>query len=182
MNERAMLFDQSVERDLHHSRHVECNAYLRKDLLWDIEGSIVDTKTVELNTGEKTVKPGSPLHRMMVRVTVDRDFVILDAQAITLDAPFGACLFATDSYKRMAGLRIGPGFTKELRERIGSRDACTHITELMGPIATTAFQAIRAWLSRTCGPVDRKATEEQNKRIMDSCYGQRSEVRAMRQG
>jgi hypothetical protein len=42
----------------------------------------------------------------------------------------------------LIGLRISPGFTQRVRELFAGSAGCTHITELLGPIATTAYQTI----------------------------------------
>jgi hypothetical protein len=38
-------------------------------------------------------------------------------------------------------VKIGPGWRREIRERLGGIQGCTHLVELLGPLGTTAFQA-----------------------------------------
>ncbi|MGH8465382.1 MAG: DUF2889 domain-containing protein, partial [Pseudomonas sp.] len=40
------------------------------------------------------------------------------------------------------GVSIGPGFKKRVAERVGGLKGCTHLTELLGPMATTAIQTL----------------------------------------
>ena len=44
--------------------------------------------------------------------------------------------------KGLVGLTIGPGWKRKVQNAIGGAKGCTHITELMGPMATTAFQTL----------------------------------------
>ena len=41
----------------------------------------------------------------------------------------------------LIGITIGPGWRKKMLEHLGDVRGCTHLVELLGPLATTAFQA-----------------------------------------
>ncbi|MDJ0741632.1 MAG: DUF2889 domain-containing protein, partial [Gammaproteobacteria bacterium] len=57
------------ERELVHTRRIECRGYRRDDGLWDIEGSLIDTRTSEMQTfGRGRIAPGEHLHEMWLRV------------------------------------------------------------------------------------------------------------------
>ncbi|MNW05259.1 hypothetical protein D3C71_2014800 [compost metagenome] len=45
-------------------------------------------------------------------------------------------------YGRLAGLTIGPGFRQAAKARVGGVVGCTHLTELLGPLGTTAMQTM----------------------------------------
>jgi len=147
-----MPLSRPVDREPIHERRVTCNGYRRNDGFWDIEGHIVDVKTYDFENAERgRVDAGVPVHEMRVRITVDDDLVIHDAEACTLYAPFGICPRAAPSMKDIKGLRIGVGWQREINKRIGGTLGCTHLRELLGPIATTAFQTImplREWGAR----------------------------------
>jgi hypothetical protein len=38
-------------------------------------------------------------------------------------------------------VKIGPGWRREVNIRLGGTKGCTHLVELLGPLATTAFQS-----------------------------------------
>ncbi|MNH30060.1 hypothetical protein D3C79_903300 [compost metagenome] len=57
-----------------------------------------------------------------------------------MPTPF--CSEVNGAYARLAGLKIGPGFKKRVAGVVGGVSGCTHLTELLGPIATTAFQTV----------------------------------------
>ena len=56
--------------------------------------------------------------------------------------PYSVCGAITDNFKALVGVRIAPGWTLETRALLGGVKGCTHLVELLGPIATTAFQTI----------------------------------------
>ena len=79
---------------------------------------------------------------MQVRITIDFSLTIRDAEAVTLSGPYRICPKGADNIKGLIGLTIGPGWKRKVQQAIGGPKGCTHITELMGPMATTAFQTL----------------------------------------
>jgi len=130
-------------RRLIHERHVECRGCLRPDGLWDIEGRLADVKTdpVALTEG-RTVAAGDTYHGMIIRVTLDDEFTIREVELSMPNVPTSECRGAIPAYHQLVGLRIGPGFTRRVKELFGKTRGCVHLTELLLPIATTAFQTI----------------------------------------
>ncbi len=136
-------------REPMHNRNVECRGYLREDGLWDIEGHIVDTKAYDFHNEHRgEVVRGTPVHDMWIRLTVDEEFVVRDVEVVTDASPYSICPAVTPNFKRLIGLRIASGWTRRVRERVGGTRGCTHLVELLGPLATTAFQAIGGYLRR----------------------------------
>jgi hypothetical protein len=78
---------------------------------------------------------------MWLRVTIDLDMRIHDIEARTDEGPYPVCGDIAPNFKRLIGLTIGPGWRKSVAERVGGVNGCTHLVELLGPLATTAFQA-----------------------------------------
>lgn len=127
-----------------HTRRVVCEGYKREDGLWDIEGHLLDTKNmpIELKDRDEGILPaGEPVHSMAIRLTIDLDLNILNVAASMDATPFKGCPSIADSYKRLIGIQIKPGFTKLTREMFSGINGCTHLLELLGPVATTAYQA-----------------------------------------
>jgi hypothetical protein len=116
-----------------HTRRVTCEAFERTDGLWDIDASMTDVKTYDTQRGNS----GTPLHHMWVRLTIDTGYVIKDV-ASAMDAfPQAACPFAVNPMQQLIGVRIGSGWQSEVRKRIGGALGCTHLRELLAPMATT---------------------------------------------
>jgi len=148
-----MPLSEPADREPIHQRTVQCHGYRRGDGLWDIEGHIVDVKTYDFENSERgKVEAGVPVHEMRVRLTIDDDFIVHDAEAATEHAPFSVCAQAAPSMKAIRGLRIGAGWRREINQRIGGTLGCTHLRELLGPMATTAFQTIMPLRERPAAP------------------------------
>ena len=138
-----MPLSAPADREPIHTREVVCRGYQRADGLWDIEGHLVDTKTYAFpNRDRGEVKAGEPVHGMWLRLTVDDDLRIHGVEAVTDDGPYAVCPAITPRFRELEGLRIGPGFSREVRQRLGGRSGCTHLVELLRPVATTAIQTI----------------------------------------
>lgn len=139
-----MPLTPAVPRRLLHQRIVQCQGFQRDDGWWEIEGQMVDTKTYTFPNEDRggAIQAGEPLHDMLIRLTVDHDFVIRHVEACTEGAPFGLCPAITARYRRLIGVQIGPGWSLKLRELFSGVNGCTHMTELLGPVATTFFQTV----------------------------------------
>jgi len=138
-----MPLSPPAEREPIHVRRVECRGYRRKDGLWDVEGHMTDVKTYDFhNTERGDVAAGTPVHEMWVRITVDDDLLIHHAEASTEYAPFSICAQAAPAMEKLEGIRIGADWRREINRRVGGTLGCTHLRELLGPIATAAYQTI----------------------------------------
>lgn len=138
-----MPLSSPTPREALHERSVECTGYRRRDGLFDIEGHLVDTKTYSFpNKARGAIKAGEPLHEMWIRVTLDEHMLIHDVEAATDAGPFETCPDIVGRFKLLVGVTIGPGWTRKAQERLGGANGCTHLVELLRPIATTAFQTL----------------------------------------
>ncbi len=164
-----MPLPESVPRKHIHTRRIECRGYQREDGLWDIEAQMVDTKTFNFPNKDRggEIKAGEALHGMWLRLTLDPTFLIHDIEASTDWSPFNVCPEINPNYKRLIGLRIKPGWNRQLKQLIGGIEGCTHLTELLGPLATTAFQSI---LPHRRGEKKPKPGDSERPRILNSCH------------
>lgn len=126
-----------------HTRAIHFAGFEREDGLFDIEAHMTDTKTYPFNNDWRgQINPGEALHEMFVRVTVDAHFVVKQVEACTQNSPFQMCPDIAPNYTALVGLKMGRGWREGIRERVGGVAGCTHITELLYPMATVAFQTI----------------------------------------
>ena len=164
-----MPLPNPVERKKLHDRKIHCEGFKRADGLWDIEAHLVDLRTFDCSYDEVhrggVIKAGEPVHDMYLRITVDIKFVIQEVHAVSDDTPFNVCPQATSAMQELVGLRIGTGWIREARKRIGTSASCTHLMDLLSPIATTAFQTMYA-------EIEGKAKQKPNRGkppIIDTC-------------
>ena len=77
---------------------------------------MTDTKTYSINNNWRgEIAVGEPLHEMLVRITVDNNFIIQDVWAKTENGPFEMCPEIAPAYKALAGIQMGPGWRKSIR-------------------------------------------------------------------
>ncbi|WPN44694.1 MULTISPECIES: DUF2889 domain-containing protein [unclassified Pseudomonas] len=129
------------ERQPLHTRQVICTGYLRSDGLIDLEGTLLDSKHHDHDAFYKVITAGAPVHRMRIVITADLQFNIRNVEAVMDDFPTPFCPEIVSAYKSLIGLKVGPGFKKQMIQRVGGVQGCTHLTELLGPMATTLYQS-----------------------------------------
>jgi len=89
--------------------------------------------------------PGMHVHDMQLRLTLDRAMTVRGIDVTTNHAPYDACTSVAPGYKALIGARIGAGWRKAVAEAVGRTRGCTHVTELLMPAATVAFQTMGSW-------------------------------------
>lgn len=138
-----MPLPQPANRQRLHTRRIVCEGFLREDGLWDIEAHLIDTKTYAFaNNDRGTIEPGEPLHEMRLRLTLDDAMVVRGVEAVTEAGPYTVCGAITPAFKVLEGLAIGSGWRRRVHELLGGVKGCTHLVELLGPMATVAFQTL----------------------------------------
>ena len=140
-----MSLSAPAPRRLSHKRTINLDGFIRDDGHYDIEAEMIDVKNYDFpNKARGIIKKDEPLHHMKLRVTISEEMEILNAEAVTLAGPYLECPKGADNIRHLIGKKIQPGWKKIVARAIGGANGCTHITELMGPVATVAFQTIYA--------------------------------------
>lgn len=165
-----MPLSNPVKRKLAHTRVVTCKGYEREDGLWDIEGHMVDTKPFAFPNKDRggEIKADEPLHGMWIRLTIDLQMNIHEAEGCIDFAPFNHCDSISPKISQLKGWNIGPGWTRKLKDLMGGTRGCTHLTELLGPMATTAYQTMVSARAEY-GKVDTKVQKEAPS-FLNKCY------------
>ena len=165
----------AVPREAVHKRQINCNGFVRADGLYDIEAELTDHKTYDFPSDFRgTVTPDLAVHHMVLRITINRDRVIQHAEAITITGPYAICPKANAVFDNLVGLQIGPGWRRKVQAAIGGRHGCTHITELLGPVATIAYQTLygeEARQKRQSGTLNDQDKQASRSQLANSCVG-----------
>lgn len=160
------------DRKLVHTRSITCLAYERSDGLLDIEGTLVDTKPHEFALPERgRIEAGEPVHQMSIRLTIGRDLLIHDVVAQMVHTPYAVCGAINQTYRQLVGAKIGPGFIQLTKQLFRGRAGCSHLTELLPSIATTAFQVLWGEPSQAL----KEALQVGGKSPFDGCHALRSD-------
>jgi hypothetical protein len=167
------MTNDATREELHH-RAIDLRFFRRADGLFDIEGRLVDRKThpFRRQLSLNDTPAGMPLHDIMVRLVIDNTMLVHDAQAEMAATPFEICRGAEQTLAPLKGLRIGAGWMKQVRERLGGSASCTHIVELLGPMATCAFQGLAP---ERLAQLNKPGSEKQRQAKVNSCYAYAAE-------
>lgn len=159
--------DNIARKEIHH-RQIDLRFFERSDGLFEVEGHLVDRKTHPFRRllQDQDTPAGEPLHDIVVKLVFDEGLLVHDAMAALTASPYKVCRGAADTLAPLKGQQIGSGWNKKVRDLLGGAASCTHIVELLGPMATTAFQGLapRRMAHRA------KASSEEQSRKIDSCY------------
>jgi hypothetical protein len=66
--------------------------------------------------------------------------------------PHGFCVLVIPTLKRLEGVRISAGFTRQVKERLGGTESCNHLATLALQAGTAASLAFAGELSLNAGP------------------------------
>lgn len=137
-----MPLSPPVPRTLRHTRAIQVEAFARDDGLWDLDARITDVKTRDVALASGLREAGHPVHDLKLRITINRDLVIVDAEAASDAVPYpGYCDTIAPAYKSLIGLSLTNHFRLRLKDRLAGVLGCTHLTELSLILPTAAIQA-----------------------------------------
>ncbi len=161
-----MPLSPASQREPAHTRVVTCRGFRRADGLWDIEGHLCDTKSKDIEDyGRGRLPAGEPVHEMWIRMTVDGSLTIRAIEAVTDAGPYPVCPAIAVNFQRLVGLTVGPGWRRKVHERVGGVQGCTHLVELLSPVATTAYQTIYSG-----EPSEEELSPGQRPPLLNSCH------------
>jgi hypothetical protein len=150
-----MPLSPPAPRSLRHTRAITIEAYARDDGLWDLDACIRDVKQRDITLASGVRTGGSPVHDLRLRITVDRELLIVDAEAASDAVPYaGFCDTIAPAYKKLIGLSLLHHFRLHLKDRLSGVLGCTHLTELAQVLPTAAIQAFANDVFQTRDGVD----------------------------
>lgn len=163
-----MPLTESAPRKLTHTRVVTCHGYQRDDGLWDIEGRIVDTKPYRFQNRDRGgwIEADEALHDMSIRLTISLDLEVIDADAVIDHSPYNYCKSVSAVARNLIGMKIAPGWNLKSKQAMGANRGCTHLSELLGPVATTAIQTIASAKSG----LGKNKSRARSNAFLDSCH------------
>jgi hypothetical protein len=170
--------DTAVTREELHFRRIDMRGYKRSDGLYEVEGRVTDRKPHDFVPllGGKEVPANEPLHDMGVRIVYDVQMKVHDIQTFTEAAPYAICPEGGRALQSLKGLNMTAGWSNEVRSRLSGSRSCTHLMQLLMPLATVAFQTMSA--RRKSAPVVLDPSGRPAK--IDSCYAYGAERELVR--
>lgn len=157
----------TARRDIHR-RVIDMQAYARDDGLYDVEAHLLDTKSFSFESLGRPfpVPAGQALHDLWVRLTVDGEYLVHEVCVASDITPYAVCKEAESTLRVLIGERIARGWSSTVKQRLRGAASCTHLMEMLIPLATTAMQGIRGLRSASA----RKYSGDGPPPQLDSCY------------
>jgi hypothetical protein len=169
-----MTMIDGIQRDEIHRRVLDLRFYRRSDGLYEVEGSLLDTKAhpFRRQLAQQDTPPGAPLHDITLRLVIDETLHVRDAVATMQVTPFGVCREAATTVLQLKGLHIGRGWNRKVRELLGGAASCNHLAELLGPMATTVLQGLAP---QRQARINEPEQHQARMAKVDSCYAYAAE-------
>lgn len=171
------LSASTVTRTPLHKRSITVEVFERTDGLWDLDAELVDVKAYSFPLANGSEHPaGQPVHHMLLRITINNEYTIVDADVHYEAAPYAVCDTIAQSYQKLVGLNLVRGFRHEVRARLAGKHGCTHMTELTNVLPTAAIQGVGARQNRF------NTRQEQKTRpfYIDGCHALRADGEVVR--
>jgi hypothetical protein len=131
-----------------HKRKLEMRTHALDGDRLIVEGRLKDERFVSGYHWDGKPRKEGIVHRMAVRLLIGGwPPSIMDAEAEMHDIPHELCPTTLDAVKRIIGLSVTPGFSEEIRKRIGGIEGCTHLMQLitaMGPAVLHGYWTQRS--------------------------------------
>ncbi len=165
------------QRQLKHRRQIDVQVFSRGGGLWEVDATLVDTKTRVAQMADGPRAPGEPIHDMLLRLVVNEQLDILQAGSLTQRMPYpGVCNDHDDAYGQLVGLNLLKNFRHSLRQRLGGVLGCTHLTELAQVLPTAVVQGFAGEVIDTRGTAEGASQPFQ----LDRCHALRSSGETVR--
>jgi hypothetical protein len=163
----------TVEREVLHHRQIDMRGYRRSDGLFEVEGRVTDRKPFDFvpASSERTILAHQPIHDMGVRLVFDRSMLVVEVHTFTDASPYEICPAGGAALQEMNGVRIGPGWGSEVRRKLAGSESCTHLMELLLPMATAAIQTMSPINADKADRTDANGRPWQ----IDACYAYSAE-------
>jgi len=159
----------SAPREPLHVRQIRCEGFRRGDGLFDVEAHLLDTRPAAADRygyGNGNGQADRIVHDMWLRLTVGLDFTIRNVEAAMPGTPFDVCPHVLEAFKTLVGVTIGKGWRREVDARVGGVLGCTHLRELLAPMATVCYQTMGVWKKNQGTPASAPASRPH---FLDGC-------------
>jgi hypothetical protein len=132
-----------------HSRDVRIDTFAVDDDHVIVEGVLEDTRHLPTYSLSGKERPPTRIHGMVVRLMIGgMPARIVDAEADMPVVPREGCRVAEDSVKKLVGMSIVYGFSKEVKDRLDGVEGCSHLTSLILTMGSAAVQGMAAHRGR----------------------------------
>jgi len=141
-----MMLDEIIsEKSKIHSRSISLSTYPHTDSEIITEGTLIDKSHKQIfNIMGKIKKPGT-IHHMVARLLIKGNPLrIIHAEAQMHHVPLDECRGTLDTLEKIIGIEVKSGFSNTIREIMGGKNGCIHLTHL---VTVMAQEIVHGWLT-----------------------------------
>ena len=140
---------KSLKNERVHTRSISMSTYRVDQERVLVEGVLKDERAVKVVSFTGKEREPGPVHHIVVRLLLGTmPVTIVDAEAEMHHVPLEACNQATASLKKLIGMPISHGFSKEVKDRLDGVEGCNHLTSLVLTMGSAALQGLAAHRGR----------------------------------
>jgi len=132
-----------------HTRSLRIETFAVDDDHVIVEGVLEDTRHLPSYSLARKERPPARIHGMAVRLMIGgMPARIVDAEADMPEVPLEGCRGAAGAVRKLVGMPIVYGFSKEVKERLDGVEGCSHLTSLILTMGSAAVQGMAAHRGR----------------------------------
>ncbi|MHB8769636.1 MAG: DUF2889 domain-containing protein [Syntrophales bacterium] len=175
-----------MKKELIHTRTITVNCFETEGERLIVEGSLTDERHYPyiLHALNQRRDPG-----LMHRMTLAMELTIPHLRILSITAempviPDAGCGDVSGAVQKLAGRRIQPGFTTQVRALLGKASGCVHLTNLILTMGSAAVQGLWSYFSRSREGGALSLPDMDGSMLLDSCHMWRKDgpfVRNVRQ-
>lgn len=159
---------KALKKELVHTRAIRMQTFAVDEERVLVEGILEDNRPFGVHTISNQRREPGQVHGMTVRLLMGgMPSRIQDAEAEMTTVPLDGCGQAVDSVKKLVGMPIVYGFSKEVKERLSGIEGCNHLTSLILTMGSAAVQGMAAHRGRN--PVPPEARAAMLEYLKDTC-------------
>lgn len=175
-----------MKKELIHTRTISVNCFETEGERLVVEGSLTDERHYPYVLHALNERRDAGLMHQMA-LAMELTIPQLQILSITAEMPVTpdeGCGDVKAAVQKLAGRRIQPGFTAQVRAHFGKAAGCVHLTNLILTMASAAVQGMWSYFSRSREGGALSLPDPDGSMLLDSCYMWRQDgpfVRNVRQ-
>ncbi len=157
-----------------HTRSIRIETYSVDDGKVIVEGILEDTRAQPMYSIAGYLRKPGPVHGMVVRFLVgDVPGKILDVEVKMPTIPDDDCANACADMKKLIGMQVVYGFSKNVKKLFGGTKGCQHLTSLILTMGAAIVQGTAA--HRNKKPMPLVARQLSLQYVKNTCWAWREE-------
>ena len=163
------LLDKCKDKKIH-NRRLDISTYEFDESHILLIGELNEKSLIPCYTTSGKQYDPETFHRMVIRILVDVSTLTIKEIEVELPCiPHPECKDVKESLSSFKGLRIEPGFSSKVKNKVGGRKGCIHLTGLFLAMAPALIQGHWVYNSREPGK-SIFTPEEVEQYLIDSCW------------